>query len=578
MIDTLPLEIIDRILHYLLLAKFNEAIVPAGYYNLKTWTKIENNSDLLALGQTCEHLKAIVYPVAFRNWGCQLEEDNPMYSERVREYNPDNKLRPCFLPPLPDANRPILFAEDFSSLLNPACKLRLYFIAGYKDILPDALQHVQHLFLSFHKTTVEHNKKLAMCLHKMKTLKEVTLDLRNPAPYTALTRVTRYTKDFASVIRQIKTHCNLLVVHTYMKLSFHEKYAMQKFWIKFRTSWCQWENLKIESLMIEIDWAYKGEYVLSKKFRQTLGKLIHLKTFSIHFKGKLKPFESTSHLTDPFLIVKPVLALPKLQQFYVCYCCSANEQLTTLPVSLPKKKPAFPTNVHKLSWPICRPDLFKSYDTFDSITFFEAIGHNTCYYSSKTILPQFRNLETLVLTSCQGYEVEKIWEHCVNNSTCLENIVIQNCYGIHSEAKVSKLLACIKRVEIHHPLSDHPGLFFANLDFQMVIQHAPQLRHFIYNHSRDIYNIWAIPWDWFELHIWRNGTQLETIQFWPRDHYSEWNDALDEWPLQKVEGYAAPKYSLKGIFGDVTYSNTVILDVQALLKKLRELRVPEVME
>lgn len=268
MIHTLPREVIERIVHYLLLLRYEMKTVsrqaPVGYSSLRTWNQITNYPDLMPLAHTSQRLKAMVYSIIFKTWSCHPKDYSLGYLDYLIEYckrrltaqefrardrwGDDYYMPSDYLPRNPNRGEDAASfpSEWHSSLMNPPCGPQFFIVAGYKDIPTDALQHVQHLILAFNAQTVPHSKRLAKCLPKMKSLKEVTLNLNSP--YCERRTFVGFTKGFASVIHQIRTHDNPLIVHTFLKLKFPFERVLHKYLARFQKSWRQWKKLKPSSL------------------------------------------------------------------------------------------------------------------------------------------------------------------------------------------------------------------------------------------------------------------------------------------------------------------------------------------
>lgn len=601
MIHTLPTELVGHILHYLLLlreeAKTSTGKAPVGYSRLETWTEIKNYPDLLALAHTCKRLKELVYPVVFKSWVCYPMERSDKYLEYIwrygtREltYEEDYRAKDaCYSGPgsyfLPrrsiyDFNTRSLCAEWYSSLMNFSWKPAFYIVASYKEMISDALQYVQHLNLSFNPRGVPHSKRLAKCLPKMRSLKEVTLNVLNPLYYmdTNVRYAVPITNSFASVIHQIKTHYNSLKVHTYLNLEHFSENELHRFLAKFHKSWRQWQNLVIETVMIEM---VDFEFSLPRKFCKMLARLVHLKRISIYSVSRSEHGSPESKTFGPAQAAVLITNLSKLQELSVCcYRCPSDCGETAKP--LVEKKRSVPPNLYKLSWPVSNIDSFKSYDNFDCITFFEAFGCRCDCPAQVSWLPVFRNLKTLALIQCKWTHIETILDHFVTTSPQMENLIIRDSDGnVPCESKLPSYFSRIKRMEFYHCDMKTDFAHDSNFSFQIVVANARQMRHLIYHHAEDGLN--GLPWHWLESHILEQGTSLETIQFRPKLHFQnlpEWNSIkprpLDTWcKLQNIKDYVEEPYSFRGILEHVVtgvLNETFILDVQLLLKRRHKLR------
>lgn len=585
MIDTLPREVIDHVLHYLLLYQYYTKTASGedltGYSRLDPCNYMINYPELLALAHTCKYLQTVVYATVFKAWECHAKD----YSFGILRYigaygkrrlsGKESELsdfrerqRCCFFPRVPDADEfdYTMYPEWRDFLLPATFKPQFHVIAGYKDMIPDALRHVQYLSLSFNSKNVPHSKRLANCIPKMTLLKEVTLNLNSPRwSFRGGTTFVHFTKSFASVIHQIKTHYNPLIVHTYLKLKFCNEKDLHKYLTRFHKSWRQWKNLAVETFMIDIE---SSEYSFPKKFCKMLGKLVHLKSFSLYIGDKSKPFESTVYITDPMEIVKWVTMLPKLQDFFVRHPYrKPTASRTTFSQFLLQEKRAFPSNIQKLSWPIFNADLFKFYNNFDSITVLEAFDTPSLETINVSI-PPLPSLQTLTLDRCDWIHFEPLLEHCVDHSPCLERLVIRACEGDLTEAKAPKLLARIKRVELYQFSSLDPEGVKTNFRFRMIVRNAPRLEHLSYYYPADSAN--GLPWEWFEEHIRNNGTLLKTIHFRPSIEPYNCSCSLEKWyELKNIQDFApnTPGGILEQVVSG-SMSDFFILDVQQLLKKI----------
>lgn len=171
MIDKLPNGIINHILYHLLLFQFEE---PANYFELKVWNEITIYPDLLALSRTCKSLKTVVYSTVFKAWACNPEDYSIgtlnyiyLYDKRLMikqerlVWNPSAQQKYYFFF-LRMADRDKMndsfYLECHNLLMHSTYRPQFYVVAGYKDIISDALQHVQHLSLSFNSISVLHSK------------------------------------------------------------------------------------------------------------------------------------------------------------------------------------------------------------------------------------------------------------------------------------------------------------------------------------------------------------------------------------------------------------------------------------
>lgn len=294
-----------------------------------------------------------------------------------------------------------------------------------------------------------------------------------------------------------------------------------------------------------------------------LGKLVHLKCFAIHFADKSRPLPCPQYITDPLQIFKCAADLPKLEVLSVRHCYTTPRDLANnktkedRPVLKKKEKQLFPSNIHKLSWPLDQLFLFKSYVKFDSVTFFEAV-RAPYLRSTKVALPHFRNLDTLVLTRCTWLHIDAILKHCVAYSPGLVSLIIKDSSGEVPEAKLSKYLAQIRHAEVYE----------TNLSFQLIVQNAPELRHLVYHSYLN-----GAQLNWLEQHISKQGTRLNKIEFLPGQPRNTYCDSVQKWcQSQKVEVFVETPYSHRGILEKVVTgdeSGVFVLDVQGLLKKIR---------
>lgn len=381
MIHALPREIVEHILYYLL-ARGYEATgasgnPTSGYVNLGTWNEMQNYSDVMALADTCTSLKYIVYSVIFKAWACHTEEksntfllsmNNKLKSGTTKvwiNHWPVRRYSGYFLPKLPEKNnsRYYFYTEYFSSLLNPKCKPTFYIVAGYPEMIYDALQHVQHLNLSFDITAVPHSKQLSKVLPKMKALKEVTLWLvliHRQYGIDSKRTCVHFKKDSAFVIDQIKSHSTTLTVHTYLRLHFECEESLRKFLTKFQRDWRHWKDLTIETLQIEVE---DFEYSFPRKFCKMLGKLRHLKRFSINYLGMWDHSQSTFYTSSSVQIVEWLRKLPKLEDISLCCRCfkpayfrGIKSEVASLLEKVKKNAP--PSNFYKLSYRVSSSEIW----------------------------------------------------------------------------------------------------------------------------------------------------------------------------------------------------------------------------
>lgn len=288
------------------------------------------------------------------------------------------------------------------------------------------------------------------------------------------------------------------------------------------------------------------------------------------------PSKSECHITDPFDIIKLVTTLPNLEDISLCYpyyktedrqSTKAKEAFSRL--LFEKKRGAFPSSVQRLSWPIFSNGLFKLYNNIDSITVFDAFG-TPGFDSSPLAIPPFPTLSTLALNQCTWSHIEPLFEQCVDTSPRLVNL-IRDLEGNVPPTKLPKLLARFTRVELFHKAHRPQPDCRSKLTFQMIIQNAPHLRHFLYYHPYD--GSYGMPWNWFEQHVLKVDTYLKTIEFWPE--YTR----LEKWcKLQRMQDFVANPYSLRSILEKVVCGTNLpnfVVDVSLLLKKVRSMHIPK---
>lgn len=576
MLDRLPSEIVQHILNYLLILRYEKytgsSNSHAGFVNLRTWNEISNFSDILSLAHTCRYIKLITYPVIFKAWahvdeeyGAFMNKQNGIVCHKGIPFFYSGIRWACFfLPRVRYSDYQLLYTykrfrpEQLKSLLNPTCKPRFY-IAG-SDMLSGALQYIQHLSLSFNGSRVAYSEWLPDYLFKMKALKEVTINMEGTFPKGASVDLV---KDFELVIELLRNHHDTLIVHTHMKLWFKDEHILCEYLENFQNSWRQWQSLVIETLAIEVR---AFEYSIPETFSKMIGKLGHLKRFSIDIADAGKYCKSlNSKYNDP--ISKRLVLLPNLEELSIRLRCprcrkSPKNELRTPPKKEYKKQP-FPPRIHKLSWSAGIDDFFLRFENFDAVTFFEVYQPKcACFIPVK--LPSFHKLETLVCTDCSWNRVETTINHCKGCSPYLVNLIIRNANGTVPEAKLQVILADITHMEIYQ------GQMSSKITFEMVVQNADSLCHLIYHDLS--YKSKGIPWVWFEKHIYSMGTKIKTVQFChsSRDFMPKTPGAWLKYHKIKTFGRKQPR-GYTGILDEIvcgSRNDTFILDVPKLLQKL----------
>lgn len=142
MLDTLPVEILELIIHQLsilprggngsITGSYNPRAAKPGYTSFPGWYISKNPCDLLNLSQSSKHLQSVTHQIIYRNLACfgfsQFHADCLEYA-----------VSGCITRPLS--------VEAFNSIYNTG-KTQLVFEAHHRAVPEPALQHVRFLFLS----------------------------------------------------------------------------------------------------------------------------------------------------------------------------------------------------------------------------------------------------------------------------------------------------------------------------------------------------------------------------------------------------------------------------------------------
>lgn len=563
MLNTLPIEIIEHIVHYLLLLQYQKDIgyyeSRSGYINLRTWNEISNYTDLMALAHTCKRFQSAVYPTLFKTLACCNG-----YVYKDANEKPENEKRRKgrhFLPKvqyvLYESNhrrKTNDYLEKHNSVITLGnSKPQFYMIGGQSDMAPSILHHIQHLSLSFTNNNVDHRKWVAELLPTMNALKEVTLncDEVKLGPKVDLVVEETYL-GFSAILHQLKNHDNKLMLHIYVSIG--DDSQQEPDLASSEEQWSDWKGLHIETLEILLESGSK----LPIAFCNILGEIKCLKRltiycrhlFQIHCKLEIGPW------------LKSMTGLQDLSSNCGYYARNRVIGKTQVPQELPP-------SLHRLEWD---PFLLGIFTSFDSITHFEAIRDpfsSTDPNTSILKFPVMQSLKTLVLNNFPQDQVVAMLEHFVDSSPDLVNLVLRECTDWDLTDKELLHLASFEHLELYQ--ESNP----ATLTFKMVIENAPKLRRFIYD--CDDLTKPEIPWPWFEEYLYTTQTCLEYVQFRPVFPDKSWPVVrnLDQWcRIQKHMAYGATARNYRGILDEVVEGNendTLILDVQKLVKKFKKL-------
>lgn len=489
------------------------------------------------------------------------------------------------------------FPDDFFSPYTTSFRPQFYIVRGYKEMMPFALQYVQHLSLTFNEATVAHHGWLSKYSPGMISLKDVTFNLNGPIETEqGVYQSFVDTEDFGSVIRLLKDRPGTLIVHTYLRLFFNQKSHLYTYLKRFENEWRQWRNLNIETLMIDLAHAQNA---FPRPFCEMLKELTHLKRFSIDAACDL----SNSHFGQGDIFnggdcgstkvgewLKDLPSLEELSLFPLCYEYTEEEILEEAPLrplliengleEEDLKQPlvpmsvqenarwGIPPNVRKLAMPICRLDLRASFEKFDTATYLELVRYFSV--SPFRLRPAFRNLKTLAFN---GTLDEDLLDHFVTLNPGLVNLIFRNCYGSISEENLPRLWENITHMEVYQ--HDKPPS--KSLYFETIIENTFKLKTLIYDFPLD--GNYGLPFNWFQRHISDYSTTLETIQFRPdyEDRSLKMTWARDWCDIQEIDLFSpqvSPKKH-KEIIREAVYgtpNSTLILDVTVLASKLRKPR------
>lgn len=580
MLDRLAPEILHLILDYLLRFRYEKTTDSdsplTGFVNLCSWNEISNYLDLMALAHTCKQLKLVVYSVIFKSWAC-ISADYGFYMHGAKKVV--NKKGPpffysrvrwtfFFLPRVSYSDYNGVYnlqPEQLRSLLSPTYKPRFY-IAG-SDMLPDALQYIQHLSLSFNDYSVPYSELVPQYFPKMSALKEVTFNMDGPVIGSTNGSVD-FAKDLVLVMESVKNHGNFPMVHMYLKLSFEKEKELVDYLLNFQKSWRQWDTLAIEKLVIDINWF---EYSISEEFLQSISRLTHLKSLILDFMDDGGFCDST--IREGYPLSQTLMNLPNLEELHVRLRCprcreDSEERALLRQALLPKQehKQKVPFKICRLSWTICDTNFFAPFENFDSLTYFE-VFEIPCSCIIPVKLPPLQNLETLVLTNCTWKHLETIIRQCKAHSPYLENLIVRNPTGKVPEKKLQMLLSWVKHMEVYQESNIN------KFTFKDALRNAPNLRHLIYYDITRNTPGKELPWPWFEKQISKFGANLQTIQFLPRFYYCGPRTIKNWLEYQKVTTFGEEAHGFRGIIDEFvlgTKNDTFIVDVQKLLKKLKQ--------
>lgn len=166
----------------------------------------------------------------------------------------------------------------------------------------------------------------------------------------------------------------------------------------------------------------------------------------------------------------------------------------------------------------------------------------------------------------------RLLEHLASRNPNLHNLVLRDCFGPIPVERLPDLLANITHLEVY--MYKHTSR--ASVTFQSIIEKAPKLRSLVYDHPLDSH--YGLPFSWFQNHINRYGTTLQTVQFrpmMPEDSHAP-ATALEWCKLQERTGHGYNSLAnCEGIVDNVVHgraNDCLCIHAPMLLARIRSSR------
>lgn len=267
MFQATPPEVIQLIIDHLLILSTQRETSDGyknrnGYIFLSSWNLIRNPRSLVNLALTCKYLKAIVFPVIFKAWICcndlektkfVLQETDTVDFPSVYDYWSHRESKYMLPTRIYHEIEATVISRCIWALKSTGTP-QFHLPMGSKIFEKDALQYVHHLSLVFNGINENYCPWLGPLLSTMPHLQEVTLNLDGVLQdYDGPDMTSVNFPDLEYAIENLVLHGGIARTHVFLGFSFENTAALPPYLDKVSHLLAKMENLRIESLFMQVD-------------------------------------------------------------------------------------------------------------------------------------------------------------------------------------------------------------------------------------------------------------------------------------------------------------------------------------